>query len=106
MTVVVKCLTHKIVATAAKSFDKDQGPLLAGRYVDVPYGMTQLLANTVASPVNVTIVTSIALPSFIDQSVKKITWRWPAFVLRTGSKMFFTRNLSGSASENRRSSFC
>lgn len=45
-------------------------PLLAPRYVDIPYGMTQFSTNTVAMLANVTIVTAMALNSFVYRSVK------------------------------------
>lgn len=50
---------------AVKKIDTNCGPLRISMYVGVPYGMTQLSINTVAAPVDVTVVTGISLMIFV-----------------------------------------
>lgn len=46
------------------------GPLSVSRYVRLPYEMTQLSSNTVATLVNDTVLTNFVLTSFLYRYVK------------------------------------
>lgn len=71
--VVVKFLIPNRAVTAAKSFFTNYSPLSVSRCVGIPYEMTELSANTVTALVDVTVVTGMALVSFLFRPDKKFS---------------------------------
>lgn len=73
--VVVKYFIPKRTFTPAKNFEMISCPFLVSRFVDIPYGMTQLSTNTAVALFGITVVTGISLVSFINPSVRRISNR-------------------------------
>lgn len=74
-------------------------------YVGTLYKMTDLSTKSVLTLVNATVLTGMALVSFLFRSAKTITCCLSEFAFGNGTRISIAGNMGGSAPGNRRSCF-
>lgn len=98
---MAKCMMPSWRVTATMNFNKNCSPLPFSESVGVPYTMTHLSTNTVATIADATLATGMALVSFAQLSIKTNSFWLPDFVFREGPRMFIVRNRNSPEAENR-----